>query len=177
MYIRTKKLKKEDYAYLVNSKWNKTKRTSKQQFSGYLGRIYKPEKQFNIKLNSIKRIDSNESYIANTQLQEILKDVIIIDLLNHNLRQNKYIYEGQDYYVDLVKLKVYNKKFNPCVIKMNNGFLCDYTLKNLFNTLPSSTNEVEFGKKLARAFIEAGIEINQELFVLIFDKIYKKEAI
>ncbi|MBU0929449.1 MAG: hypothetical protein KJ623_00045 [Nanoarchaeota archaeon] len=176
MYIRTKRIKKEDYAYLVSSKWNRVKKTSKQVFSKYLGKVYTPNKQYNLSLKDIKKIEDIDSYIDNTSTKEIIRDIITLDVLNHNLIKNKEIYELEDIYVDLNNLKVYNQDFKPCVIKMNNGYLCDYTLKNLFEIMPSSTDELAFGKKLARAFIESGIGIEKEFFVLIFDKIYKKEV-
>jgi hypothetical protein len=36
-YIRTKKIKGKKYAYLVESKWDKEKKTSKQKVLEYLG--------------------------------------------------------------------------------------------------------------------------------------------
>ena len=37
VYIRIKKVKDNDYAYIVESKWDKEKRTSQQIIKQYLG--------------------------------------------------------------------------------------------------------------------------------------------
>lgn len=177
MYIRVKTIKGQNYAYLVNSKWDKKRGTSKQKFGKYLGRIYSPEKQYNITLKDITKVQDIEDYIKTTDINQILKDVITVDLLNYNLKRNKDVFSDKDFFIDIVNLKVYNQKLVPCTIKINNGYLCDHTLKRLFNTKPSSTDEIQFGKELARAIIEAGAGIEKDLFVLLFDKIYKKEVI
>lgn len=177
MYIRVKIIKKGEYAYLVNSEWDKKRGTSKQKFSRYLGRIYSPQKQYNLTLKDITKVQDMESYIKSTDLNQILNDIITVDLLNHNLKRNKNTFSDDNFYVDIASLKVYNQKLVPCVVKINNGYLCDYTLKRLFSIKPSNTNEIQFGKELARAVIEAGVGIEKELFVLVFDKIYKKEVI
>ena len=59
VYIRIKKVKNIDYAYIVESKWNKEKRTSQQLTKQYLG----PLAQINI--NKIPEEYRNESTIIN----------------------------------------------------------------------------------------------------------------
>jgi len=54
MYIRVKTIKGHEYAYSVTSKWDKKRGTSKQKFGKYLGRIYNPEKQYNITMETIQ---------------------------------------------------------------------------------------------------------------------------
>jgi len=177
MYIRVKTIKNQEYGYLVQSKWNRKQSTSKQRFSQYLGRIYQPKKQYNLDLMGINKIQDIQDYFDSKDYQRILRDIISVDLLNHDLKRNKNIFSDADYYIDMENLKVYNKKLNSCIIKINNGYLCDYTLRRLFSIKPSNTNEIQFGKELARAVIETGIGIEKDMFVLLFDKIYKKEAI
>lgn len=176
MYIRTKRIKKGEYAYLVESKWDRRSNSSNQKFSQYLGFVYSPKKQFNLQIHDTTKITNLNQYLESNQTSTIFRDLITTDLLNHNFIRNKDLLESEGYYVNLRDFKVFNSKLKPCVIKLNNGYLCDYTLKNLFNVLPSNTNELEFGKKLARVVIESGIEIDKELFILLFDKIYKKEV-
>jgi hypothetical protein len=57
VYIRIKKVKNNDYAYIVESRWNKEKRTSQQITKQYLG----PLSQINI--NKIPKEYRNESAI------------------------------------------------------------------------------------------------------------------
>lgn len=177
MYIRVKTIKKGEYAYLVQSRWNKKQSTSKQKFSQYLGRVYSPQKQYNLTLKDITKAQDIENYIKTTDINQILGDILTVDLLNHDLKRNKNTFSDKEFYVDTSDLKVYNQKLVPCVVKINNGYLCDYTLKRLFNIKPSNTNEVQFGKELARVIIEAGIGIEKDIFVLVFDKLYKREVI
>ena len=91
VYIRIKKVKNIDYAYLVESKWNKEKRTSQQITRQYLG----PLSQINI--NNIPEEYRNESTIMkfldshdlnfekSEELNNSLKDVIFGKLKNYEL--------------------------------------------------------------------------------------------
>lgn len=158
MYIRTKTLKNKKYAYLVKARYYK-KRDPKQVFHSYLGRIYEPNKVNDsfINLNNLIEGDINN----------IFKELIRNEINNYELYEH--------FIIDLNKLKVFNKKERSCVIKINNGYLCDYTLKNLFRSEPSTIDEKRFSREFARVLIEVGIDINKEIFVLLFDKIYKKK--
>ena len=49
--------------------------------------------------------------------------------------------------------------------------MCTLTLRNLLDFKPE--NEETDGYRLARAFVEAGIKVPQEIFVGLFDKITK----
>lgn len=55
---------------------------------------------------------------------------------------------------------------------INNGYMCNLTLKNLFGFKAEDDEETD-GYRLARAFVEAGIKVPQEIFVGIFGKLYK----
>ncbi len=158
MYIRLKTIKNKEYAYLVKSKYYKRK-PPKQMISKYLGRVYTPHKYLNNNINKENAFNN---------IEEFLKSLIELEIKNHNLYEH--------FIIDFDKFKIKNKKGNSCVIRINNGYLCDYTLKNLLKFEPSSLDEKTFSKELARALIESGIQINNDMFVLLFDKVYKKKA-
>ncbi len=160
MYIRVKTLKNIKYAYLVRSKYYKNK-GPKQVFSKYLGKLYSKDRiHDNI-------IDYSEEEIENKDIKVILKELLENELKNHELSSFK---------VDFDKKKVLDNKGRKCVLKINNGYLCNYTLKNLFEFEPTSANEAIFSKELARVIIESGIDIGKQNFIFLFDKIYKSKV-
>ena len=55
---------------------------------------------------------------------------------------------------------------------INDGFMCNLTLKNLLE-FKAEGDEQNDGYRLARAFVEAGIKVPQDVFVSVFGKIYK----
>jgi hypothetical protein len=54
-------------------------------------------------------------------------------------------------------------------IAINNGFMCRYTLIGLLDFKPSGDEEHD-GYMLARAFVEAGINVPHDIFVILFEK-------
>ena len=71
-----------------------------------------------------------------------------------------------------IKEELDNIKSNKIVFKINEGFLCNFTLESLLN-FKAEPDERETGIKLAKAFVGAGIKIPEELFVGIFGKVFK----
>ena len=55
---------------------------------------------------------------------------------------------------------------------MNEGYLCTYTLNNLM-TLQLTGHEEQVGTQLATALVEAGLKVDKEVFVQLFEKVYK----
>jgi len=43
VYVRIKKIKGKEYAYLVENKWNKKLKRPKQKVKAYLGKFYKKD--------------------------------------------------------------------------------------------------------------------------------------
>ena len=55
-------------------------------------------------------------------------------------------------------------------IKNNEGFLCNHTIKKVFNFKPSEDEkETMFG--FAKVFVDAGIKVPKETFVKLFEKL------
>ena len=116
VYIRIKKIKNLDYAYIVESKWNKEKKTSQQITRQYLG----PLSQININKISdeyrnesaiIKFLDShNLNFEKSLELNESLQDTLLEKLRNYQLNEliniyddyTKSVYSLLDFYENLL---------------------------------------------------------------------------
>jgi len=152
-FIRTKKIKSYEYAYLVENVWRKRpKKGSRQKVKAFLGRVYKPELKND--LNFVKE----EVYVRDNSFKQIVKDLVEFELLKHDVK---------DFFVDFDKNLVLRNN-RKVALQINEGFLCNYTLKNLINF---KLEEEEAGYSLAKAFVEAGIKVPQELFIKIFEKL------
>lgn len=170
MYIRIKISKSKElrkYAYLVTTKWRKTK-TPKQKVKKYLGRVYTLEKQNQY----IKRqINSTLTY------KRFLKYLIKEELFNHHFQELKKDKLTKDsFLVDLTKNRViYIDTKKEITLELNNNFLNSYTLSKAMNYKPSKnlTNR-NIGKEFAKTIISTGIEIPNDLFIELFKKLNLK---
>lgn len=176
MYIRIKKIKGKEYAYLVKSKWYKT-RTPKQKTIKYLGRVYKLEKKKNsTNLEKFLKIKDIQNYIKKTLYRKLVFDIIRLELHNHNFKpKNRLIWYNKDFIVDLRNLSVLNKTSKKQIsLELNKNFLNEFTLNSLVNFKePQQSTKLQIGNALANSFISAGISINKSFFVEIFQKKYK----
>ena len=154
MFIRKKKIKGIEYAYLVKNKYNKKVKQSRQKSSQYLGKIIKLDFQGNpIKAHTIKSaiIQSLKNLNFEQKDSQLIKGKMIIDLKNQTvINSNK-----------------------PLCLELNQGYLCNYTLKKLINFKPKNTTNIEIAKDFASIFVNAGINIDQESFVSIFNEKFK----
>ncbi|MGZ5471766.1 MAG: B12-binding domain-containing protein, partial [Nitrososphaeraceae archaeon] len=116
VYIRIKKIKNIDYAYLVESKWNKEKHTSQQIIKQYLGPVshininkipedYRNESTI-LKFLSSHNLDFSQSIKYNESLQEQLykklKNYAINDLIKLYNEYTKTNYLLLDFYEKLL---------------------------------------------------------------------------
>jgi hypothetical protein len=172
MFIRVKTIKNKKgesypYAYLVGNKWYKRKskgkgRGSRQKVIGYLGRVYYFSKANDVSFFDYRKIEDIEEYVKKDR-KSIIKDLVEWELFRHNI--------SNEFKVDFAAKKVV-KGNKEVTLKLNEGFLNSYTLGRLLG-FRFRGNEREDGVRLARAFIEAGIEVPKEVFVGIFGKVYK----
>jgi len=158
MFIRTKKIKGKDYAYLVQTKWDKEKKKVVHQSLRYLGRVHNlenKEKEF-FEFYNIKHIDG----YAEKSFIEIVKDLVNFELKANNIDAN----------FDFENLTI-NLNCKNTVFKSGEGFLCTYTLKNLLSFHKNQDeDEKKEGMRLIKLFVDAGLIIPTELFVKVFDK-------
>lgn len=155
MFIRTKKIKGNDYAYLSENKWSKRSKKVKQSTIKYLGRVYRFDK--------VKDIEF--SYDADIP-GDVIRAVVVWELKKHGFEQKSKNVWHKDYcYVDLGNNRVYGKR-GSIAIGMNNGLLADYTLRRLFHY-----TRIKDGYDYAKKFVEAGLDVPKEAFVEIYNKI------
>ena len=161
MFVRIKKIQNKKYAYLVENEW--TTSGSRQRVKAYLGKVHTPEK----KQTRTLALDSMKEF------NHLILDAIKWELENHGFTHSNAIMSKEGIFVHLNDAKVVHKNKNG-VVFMNEGFLCEHTLKELINFKPS-TNQEETSKKLATLAVEAGLNLPTDAFVQLFEKIFKTE--
>ncbi|MBN1645391.1 hypothetical protein JW851_05150 [Candidatus Woesearchaeota archaeon] len=154
-FIRIKTIKGKEYAYLVSNKW--TINGPRQNVKGYLGRVLKP---------SCKRQEKTD--ISNSEFKESIISLITQELINHGFNEKL---NWNNTKVDLENRRIINNNKN-IVIGVNDGYLCTYTLNNLM-TLRLKGYDEQAGIQLATALIDAGLKLDKETFIQLFEKIYK----
>ncbi len=167
MFFRVKKIKGKEYVYLVENEWKKG--TSRQKVKGYIGRAFRfePKKQIDF-------ADFLKSKSIDMGLEEFAKNASNNKIINMLIEWESAKQEiPADFSIDLKEgsIRINGK---DAAISINNGFLCGRTLKSLLDFKPIGDEEHD-GKRLARAFIEAGINVPHEVFAGIFGKYYKDE--
>ena len=157
MFFRTKKVKGIEYAYIVENKW---KKSSQQKVKEYLGRVFRFEILFE---NSFPNGNDLSNYLEHTDFSKIVKELVEWEFVRHKI--------PKDFYLDFENFKLQKSKKNVVVL-INDGFMCGKTLKNLIEFQIEGDEETD-GYRLARAFVEAGIKVPNEIFVGLFGKLYK----
>ena len=155
VFVRIKKLKGKEYAYLVENEW--TINGSRQKVKAYLGRVIKP-------LRKKEKITD----IRNLEYKKAVTALVKQELLNHGFDENLAF---EDAKADLNEGKFTSKGRN-IVLALNEGFLCSQTLKDALD-IELTGYEEEAGTQLAKALLELGLKLPKDIFVQLFEKIYK----
>jgi hypothetical protein len=160
-FIRVKRISGKEYAYLVSNKWYKRKHKGKgkgprQKVSKYLGRVYKFNKTENVDFLTFKKINDLGSYLKKNSRYKVFKDLVEWELFRHNI-------DKKEFTIDFSNKKIINKNSNKLVsLRMNEGFLNSFTLSRIFNLKGGDSYY------LAKCFVEAGIEVPEDVFVGLF---------
>jgi len=161
-FVRIKKIKGSEYGYLVENTW--TAAGSRQKVKAYLGKIIKPAKAAELAVPDIKDLPYADA----------LKAVAKWTLLSHGFQEGSQSMLMQGTCLaDLGECRFLNKT-NPSVIAMNEGFLCQHTMQQAMDFIPSSNIEEHIGKELANVLLEAGLSVPHEVFVQLFEKIAER---
>lgn len=163
MFIRTKKLKGRHYGYLVRNTWKKGK--VKQKTQKYLGRAYSFERRHEKGLAQAQKVRVIGEYISKSSFNDIVFDLIKLEFLNHDLHKEGIVFDKKS-------LKIMKNKRN-IVLTINNGFLCQESLKNLLNYKAEKDFE---GFELAKLLVNAGLKVEKEVFVELFEKFKQEQA-
>ncbi len=158
MFVRVKKIKGNYYAYNVQNR--RVRGKVKQRVKGYIGKTLIPKKTNEKDFFEFTGKDVN-SY--KKHLKETVEDLIKWELFKHDLKDVK---------IDIKKSSL-TKDNEKIVIKLNEGYLYDKTIKSIIKFHAVGDDEYFIGKEFAEVFVKAGIDIPKELFVKLFEKITK----
>ncbi len=162
MFIRVKTIKNARYAYLVRNEW--TAQGPRQKVHKYLGRLVTSTK--------IHTLDAPE---LTGSLATCLKTLVSRELQQHGFSKEEHVHT-----LNSVRCNIEQHTCmigdKPAVLALNNGHLCDVTLKNLlgFQPVDADIPEEVNGKALAFALIKAGIQVSDEVFVQLVDVAVKE---
>ncbi|MCB9359542.1 hypothetical protein H6503_06440 [Candidatus Woesearchaeota archaeon] len=178
VFIRKKNINGKQYAYLVKNRW--TDKGSRQK-AKYLGKIIHLD-IVDDKLNFREMIQSKfsmnvEEFFRGHSKTEILNEMVFYELIRRGfdweeiqinderrnlLANNKYYYRARNLY--------HKKNHREAIIEINEGFLCKLALDKFARTKIEGYDEREKGIQLAKLLLEAGLKIDRDLFVLMFEK-------
>jgi hypothetical protein len=185
-FIRIKEIgpkngKKYKYAYLVENKWRKRlkggKKGSRQKVSKYLGKVI--SEVDNRESNNLDERDffgfvkqGKEEYMKNKK-EKVISDLTRYELHLRGFVDNNGIMIKDNLNFNLAKRRFINQEGEEenIVLEINEGFLCKFTLDKLVNFRVKGDDEREIGISLAKAFLEAGLKVSQEVFIGYFEKI------
>ncbi len=176
MFVRIKKIKGLEYAYLVKNVWKG--KTPRQKVVQYLGRVHAPPKGISCSFDEFcaqekKRITEKTAY------PEIVCALFEWTLIQHGftkdpLIKKKWRYDNGKIVGDSEKCTFFTKK-RDVTLKINEGYMNAFTLKELLAIrLNKNLDEPrQAATLLARAFVNAGIAVPQDVFIEIFQRVYK----
>jgi MerR family transcriptional regulator, light-induced transcriptional regulator len=163
VYIRIKKVKNIDYAYIVESKWNKEKRTSQQLTKQYLGplaqiNINKIPEEYRNESTIIKFLDShNLNFEKSMELNESLQDTLFEKLKNHERDELFNIYNEYTKSVYSL-LDFYEKLLMPVLHRIGDQWehgeidvATEHVCSNAVNTLIDLINQKNINKKNSKS--------------------------
>jgi hypothetical protein len=172
-FIRIKIIQNKRYAYLVKNIWSKRKQCSRQKVIKYLGPVIQLEKQNDLLFDDYYNIKNIAHYVSLFPSQSIFKKMMILELINHGFEK-----QGNNLIKDNIKINLSKKEIikgsSNVVLELNEGFLCNYTLTKLYNFKTKIFDTKKEGLNFANTILQSGITLDQDKFVNLFNKIYKK---
>lgn len=193
MFIRKKKINGIEYAYLVRNKWVKEK--GSRQKAKYMGKILKLENIHNLDFSKHIQDKYNTNingFILNQSRSDIINEIVIFELKKKGFKideieitttienygdakrtvkqKNKIVVMAYNdfYYKDRKLLK--KKNHREVILEMNEGFLCSFALNKIIKAKLTGYDDREKAIGFAKLILEAGIKIEGELFVLLYNK-------
>ena len=163
VYIRIKKIKNIGYAYLVESKWNKEKHTSRQIIKQYLGpvsqiNINKIPKEYRSKSSIIKFLSfHNLGFSQSVKYNEYLQEMLYNQLKNYEINDLLKLYNEYTK-TNYLLIDFYEKILIPVLYKIGdqweNGEIdvaTEHVCSNAVNTLIDLINQNNT-KKISKSY-------------------------
>lgn len=184
MFIRIKKIKGNSYAYLVDCKWYKRKLKGKnkdltrgrgaergrgvargkgprQKVVKYLGRVFSFEIVNEVDFFTYHKILEDTEFLKKAPKIKLIRLLVEWEFFRNGISKEDF-----EVYYQTGKIL---RKGNNCCIKMNEGYLCSYTFRNLLKFKFSGDQRLD-GFNYAKAFVDAGISVPKEVFVELFSR-------
>lgn len=169
-FIRIKRIKGHKYAYFVENSW--TSSGPRQQTKKYLGKLVEIEPISDEDFISSWLKQDLSNYLLKSEFNAIILDNIVFELSRMGFQKEaEGIFSKNSLRIDIKNLKISDNK-KPLVIKLNEGFLCELTLKNLLDY--GGENDPS-GLRLASLLVNAGLNIDEDIFIALFNKKRKFE--
>ena len=112
-FIRTKKIKGAEYAYIVENQWKRKGKKVKQKSKKYLGRVYRFDRANLMDFAAFYNIDDINDYVDRATVEKILVDLIKLELFNYGFKEAKEgIWQRECCFFDLKKKKFITTKAN-----------------------------------------------------------------
>ena len=163
VYIRIKQVKNIGYAYLVESKWNKEKHTSRQIIKQYLGpvsqiNINKIPKEYRSKSSIIKFLSfHNLGFSQSMKYNEYLQEMLYNQLKNYEINDLLKLYNEYTK-TNYLLIDFYEKILIPVLYKIGdqweNGEIdvaTEHVCSNAVNTLIDLINQNNT-KKISKSY-------------------------
>jgi len=172
MYLKIKKIKGIEYAYLVTQKYNKKTKKRKQKNNAFLGKVLQVDKTANLDLNDYLTI-SKEEFIDTNPVRSIFKKLIELELFNHGFvfdeKQQLFVKDNLLVTAGCCKFKDSYNQSKFC-LEINQGFLSARSLDRLCEPLPKLLDDMARANLLAKKLKSEGLDPPPELFINIFKK-------
>jgi hypothetical protein len=152
LFVRIKRIKGQEYGYLVENSW--TGEGTRQKVTGYLGKILRP-----LRAKSEGLAVNIAEHVSKTGFNELMQQLVLLELSNHAL-------DGK-VSIDFDNFSVSDGKKNV-VLALNDGFLCSHSLKKLLSYSPDDDYT---GFLMADLITGAGIKVEKDVFVALFEKL------
>ncbi|MEK6867550.1 MAG: hypothetical protein AABX98_01890 [Nanoarchaeota archaeon] len=143
----------------------------------YLGKVYTLSKTNTASFETFCKEENKN--LENAGLKAIIQALMEWTLWQHSfikdpLIQKKWLLENGKIVGDPEKLKITSGK-KEVTLKINDGYMNSFTLKELLNIqIKKKTEEQrQAATSLAKAFVDAGIQVPQDIFIEVFQKVYQ----
>lgn len=173
MFIRIKNIQKKRYAYLVKNTWSKRKKISKQKVIRYLGPIVTLEKVSENLFYDYHDIKDMQKFLKQFPSKIIFTKLLELELANHGFEKKGNKMTNGNISISLTTRNV-TKDSQQVVLEANEGFISNYTLSKLYNFRSKTFNPKKEGLDFANTYLQAGMSMNDEVFIALFNKVYKK---
>ena len=165
MFIRTKKINNNLYAYFVENKW-KNGRTV-QVTKKYIGKVFSFKKVDDIDFMKFSGFEGKQ--VTN---REILQSLVEWELSRHGFVKDKRFWKKDKLVVNPVVFS-FKQGTKEIALLFNDGFLSKQTVDRILKFVISGDEQAS-GYKFAKYFVEAGIKIPEQVFVYMFGNLRRR---